>query len=142
MNKGSVKKSEEARSATLRRIQRRRRLANIRKTIIASALFAVALLAYCYVGRLPSPVSESERSERVAPEPIDAAAPTPVRPSPPALLAEPPPPALPIDQSDPFVRQLASALSTHPQLAVWLVNDDLIRRFAASVANISEGTSP
>ena len=27
-------------------------------------------------------------------------------------------------------------------LAAWLVNDDLIRRFAASVANISEGVSP
>ncbi len=135
-----MKKGEEARSATLRRIQRRRTLANIRKTIIASSLFAAALLTYCYVGRQPLPVSELARD--AAPKPTDVAAPTPARRSRAAPPAEPPPPALPIDQSDPFVRQLARALSTHPQLAVWLVNENLIRRFAASVANISEGMSP
>ena len=135
----SVKKSVQAQSATLRRIQRRRTRANIRKTIMACSLVAVALLAYCNLGRLPFPVSELARE---TPEPLDVAASAPVSPGLPDLPAEPPLPALPIDQSDPFVRQLARALSTHPQLAVWLVNEDLVRRFAASVANISEGLSP
>ena len=40
------------------------------------------------------------------------------------------------------MRQLAKAISSDPRLASWLVSDDLIRRFAASVANIAEGVSP
>jgi hypothetical protein len=44
--------------------------------------------------------------------------------------------------SDIVVRELASELSSHPKLAAWLVNDDLIRRFVASVDNIASGVSP
>ena len=69
-----MKKSEEVQSATLRRIQRRRKLARIRKTIIASALFAAALVSYCYVGRLPYPVSELvELVELAATKPKESA---------------------------------------------------------------------
>ena len=63
-----------------------------------------------------------------------------------ALVAEPdllPETLLPaIDESDPFVRELVTQLSSHPQIARWLVTDDLIRRFAAAVANVSLGDSP
>ena len=137
-----MSRGEEAGSATLRRIQRRRKLARIRKAIVASALLTAALVAYCYVGRLPDEVSEepdlaatlgerSELTDRVAPTRKDVA--SPARPSAPAVA---------IDQSDPFVRQLMRSLSAHPRFAAWLVNEDLIRRFVASVANIAEGVSP
>jgi len=140
----SVKKNEEVQSATLRRIQRRRKLAGIRKAIIASALFAAALVSYCYVGRLPYPVSELAKfAERVVtpeaqPDSVDVAAATPRKNS----LGAVPTPAIPIDQSDAFVRQVSSAISSHPHFAASLINDGLIRRFAAFVASISEGLSP
>jgi hypothetical protein len=44
--------------------------------------------------------------------------------------------------SDLVVRELASEISSHPKLAAWLVNEDLVRRFVASVDNIASGVSP
>jgi hypothetical protein len=44
--------------------------------------------------------------------------------------------------SDAVVRELVAEVSSHPKLAVWLVNEDLIRRFVASVDNIASGISP
>jgi len=44
--------------------------------------------------------------------------------------------------SDTAVRELVHDVSSHPQLAKWLVNEDLVRRFVASVDNIAEGRSP
>jgi hypothetical protein len=44
--------------------------------------------------------------------------------------------------SDTVVRELASEISSHPKLAAWLVNEDLVRRFVASVDNIASGVSP
>jgi len=44
--------------------------------------------------------------------------------------------------SDAVVRELAAEISSHPKLAAWLVNEDLIRRFVASVDNIASGVSP
>jgi hypothetical protein len=44
--------------------------------------------------------------------------------------------------SDAIVRELAASLSSNPKLAAWLVNEDLVRRFAASVDNIASGISP
>ena len=76
---------------------------------------------------------------------------------PPALvtdtLLEPPPPApvepppalveLPeLNVSDALVRGLVAALSAHPDLAAWLVSDDLVRRFVVVVDNIAEGRNP
>jgi hypothetical protein len=40
------------------------------------------------------------------------------------------------------VRELVSEISSHPKLAAWLVNEDLVRRFVASVDNIASGVSP
>jgi hypothetical protein len=137
-----VTKPEEARSATLRRIQRRRKLASIRKTIIACAFVVAALVTYCTVGRLPYPVSKLAElaGARDSAETEDVAAATePVASDEPA---RPPPPAIDVDDSDPLVRQLAKAISSDPRLVTWLVSDDLIRRFTASVANIAEGVSP
>jgi hypothetical protein len=47
-----------------------------------------------------------------------------------------------LSASDAVVRELASGLSSNPKLAAWLVNEDLIRRFTASVDNIASGVSP
>ena len=44
--------------------------------------------------------------------------------------------------SDAVVRELAAQISSHPKLAAWLVNEDLVRRFVASVDNIAAGVSP
>ena len=44
--------------------------------------------------------------------------------------------------SDAVVRELAAEISSHPKLAAWLLNEDLIRRFVASVDNIASGISP
>ena len=44
--------------------------------------------------------------------------------------------------SDTVIRELVAQLSSRPELAAWLVNEDLVRRFVASVDNMSEGASP
>jgi len=49
---------------------------------------------------------------------------------------------LDLDKSDDIVRKLVKELSSYPQLAVWLTNEDLIRRFTAVVDNIATGFSP
>ncbi len=47
-----------------------------------------------------------------------------------------------LNTSDMVVRELAAALSANPKLAAWLVNEDLIRRFTATIDNIAAGNSP
>jgi hypothetical protein len=48
----------------------------------------------------------------------------------------------PLDQMDPFLRQLLGALSNHPGLAEWLVSDDLIKQLAAAIHRSSRGELP
>jgi len=56
---------------------------------------------------------------------------------------EVPPLDLPeLDASDELVRRLVSGLSARPQLASWVVTDDLVRRFVISVVNVAQGASP
>jgi hypothetical protein len=47
-----------------------------------------------------------------------------------------------LNTADDIVSELVAELSSHPQLAQWLVNEDLVRRFTAAVENIANGTSP
>jgi hypothetical protein len=75
-----------------------------------------------------------------------AAEPTPAGEAP-AAEAEAPAPepafVLPsLDQSDPLVRELVARLSSHPQLARWLVTDELVRRTARIVGNVAWGEDP
>ena len=44
--------------------------------------------------------------------------------------------------SDAVVREVVAALSSQPEVVVWLANEDLVRRFVASVHLIAEGKSP
>ncbi|MGH8721381.1 MAG: DUF3014 domain-containing protein [Burkholderiales bacterium] len=48
----------------------------------------------------------------------------------------------PLNESDPLVRELVSALSSHPRIAAWLATDNLIRKFVVVVENIAYGTNP
>src|SRR5438067_8081342 len=48
----------------------------------------------------------------------------------------------PLDETDPLVRQLVSALSSHPTVAAWLATDHLIHNFALVTQDIAEGRSP
>nr|WP_263974855.1 DUF3014 domain-containing protein [Myxococcus xanthus] len=55
------------------------------------------------------------------------------------------PPAMPetsLPERDAEVRSLASQLSPDPELARWMDEKDLVRRFTAAVNNIAEGSSP
>jgi hypothetical protein len=47
-----------------------------------------------------------------------------------------------LDESDAVVRALAGQLSSHPELAGWLLPEGVIRRGVAVVANVAEGASP
>ena len=82
----------------------------------------------------PSPVLES------SPPPIEATA-TPAASAP--DLPSPEPTTLPpLAESDAFVRDLLTRLSTHPQVAAWVGADGLVQRFTAAVVNVSSGESP
>jgi len=71
-------------------------------------------------------------------------------PAPAPVVAEPAAPEVepaalelpPIGESDALVRELASALSSNPDLTAVLVPDHLVRRFTAAVVNIAQGESP
>lgn len=82
------------------------------------------------------------RRSRVS-EPVSAPSETPA-----ALTATPSPPPTPdptlpsLDDSDTFVRDLAKALSSHPQIALWLQVKGLVRKFVAVVENVADGASP
>jgi hypothetical protein len=47
-----------------------------------------------------------------------------------------------LDESDELIRKLVGELSSHPELAAWLMTDDVIRKFVAAVDNIASGHSP
>jgi hypothetical protein len=72
-----------------------------------------------------------------------ASAPAPAAPSETALGGTPEPVALPpLESSDPFVRDLAGRLSSHPRVLAWLAGTDLVRNFVVVVVNIANGQSP
>ncbi len=100
--------------------------------VLVVALVAIVLVAiggwYWYRHRTPPP------------PPVTAAPSTPAAQPPEAPAATPQLPEL--GASDALVRDLVAKLSARPELAGWLVNDDLARRFVASVVNVAEGTSP
>jgi hypothetical protein len=108
----------------------------------APVIAAISLLAALAIGAgawyllrsrdAADPQMEAAATD-VLPE-AEAVAPTPV--------ADPPLDLPALDASDAFLRDLVARLSSHPQLAAWLVNDNLVRRFVATVADLAEGMSP
>lgn len=76
-------------------------------------------------------------------EPEPAPAPAPVASTSTEPVDEPEPLVLPpLAESDFLIRDLVSGLSSNPDLAAMLIPDNLVRRFAATVVNIAQGTSP
>lgn len=51
-------------------------------------------------------------------------------------------PAVPLDESDPSVREFALALSSDPSFIKWLQSKELIRKFVVAVDNVANGVSP
>ncbi len=89
----------------------------------------------------PPAAPQSATRESAAADPSELASVGPDEPSPTPAASQGP--SLPeLDASDAFVRSAAKSLANHPELARWLLTDDLVRRFAAAVDNVAEGRSP
>jgi len=97
----------------------------IRGVAIVIPVLALMALWY-YYGRSTSPTHvDVDRQRVVAPRPDSPATDLP-----------------PLDQTDTLVRELVRALSSHPVIAAWLTNDQLIRNFTVAVDNVADGDTP
>lgn len=112
-----------------------------RKVILAGASFliiiAVVAAVYLVFFRDGKPV-ETETPEvlsAAAEQSADEALPE-ESPEPPVVLD------VALDESDDLIREMVAGLSTRPELARWLLTDDLARKFVAAVDNIATGESP
>ena len=47
-----------------------------------------------------------------------------------------------LEESDPWLRDIVGQLSTHPDIARWLLSEGMVRTFVVAVDNIAEGTPP
>jgi hypothetical protein len=100
--------------------------------VVIAVLIAAGAGVFYYLRREPPPASSgvSETEVPVA---------EPERP----LGADVEPIDLPpLDDTDPIVRELVRALSTHPRVLAWLTTNGLIRNFTVSVANVAAGRTP
>lgn len=95
--------------------------------IVGLALFAWLRSRSQEVVTTLAPVAGAPAAAETSSQPVAAA---PARPLP------------PLDSSDAFVREAAALLSSRAELARWLADDGLVRRFVAVVANVAEGASP
>lgn len=106
--------------------------------VIGVAVLLVAAAAGWWFFLRPQPAV-------VEPEPAPAvAAPQPVPPDP-AAEAPAPDDAEPLptlETSDALVRRLVAGVSASPKLAEWLVNDQLVQRFARIVGNVANDEDP
>jgi hypothetical protein len=109
--------------------------------LVGGALALMAVVAILLYGFL-SGVSEvpqtirGDVSEKTEPETL---APVPAEEPEPAADA----PELPkLQESDGFVRELLTALSSHAGLASYFLSDDLIRKGVVVVVNVAEGDPP
>jgi DUF3014 family protein len=100
-------------------------------TLAIIALVAVALLAVVYF------VFRNPAAPKAIPRPAaSVATPAPAASATPAVRL----PAL--DESDAFVRQTASGLSAHPEVARWLGRTALVRTLTVVVVNVADGETP
>lgn len=100
--------------------------------LAAAAILAVALLGVLFVvfRKPPQPAAT----------PLSIA--TPLAPPAPASTPTPAVDLPSLDDSDAFARQVAAALSAHPELARWLAQTSLVRRLTAVVENVANGETP
>ena len=59
-----------------------------------------------------------------------------------AAVAEEPIDLPELNASDELVRRSVAGLSSRPEWAAWLVNDDMVRRFVVAVVAVADGRSP
>lgn len=114
-----------------------------RKIIIGSSMVAaVAIILFIYLfiipkkapspPALPSTLSQQESSGETSAEP-------PVPKTEEEAVA---PLDIPLQDSDPEVREVLQPASSHPVFIDWLKTEDLVRKFVAVVDNIANGQSP
>ena len=103
---------------------------------LVALLVAVVAGGAWYLLRRPAVPRPDLSTRPAAAAPTAEAAPAPATPAERTFVL----PAL--EGSDAVVRELVARLSANPQLAAWFANDELIRRFVATVANLAEGASP
>jgi hypothetical protein len=120
-------------------MERRRR--QIRQALLVAALVIPGLLGAYLLLRSPEPppqVVEVVKAEppKPAPKPVVSQPPPPPEPEPQAIVLPP------LDQSDTFIRDLATNLSKRPEIGAWLLTDNLVRRFVAAVDAVATGQSP
>lgn len=108
---------------------------NLRILIGVAVVVLVAGSLFWFFGR-----GDGGGVQETAPEVVDAVALEPTQ-EPEELLSERLK-GVTLAGSDTVVREAVAALSSHPEVVVWLANEDLIRRFVASVHMIAEGKSP
>lgn len=99
--------------------------------IVLAVVVAVGVGLWFYLRPAPAP-------EAVAPPPAPAA---PAEPE----AAEPVPEEVavpPLEETDPWLREVVQQLSGHPALTQWLATDDLVQRFVVLVDNVADGVSP
>jgi Protein of unknown function (DUF3014) len=95
------------------------------------AVVAIGLLGVVYlVFRNPATPKATARPAVPAPATAPAATPTPA-----VQLPR-------LDESDGFVRQAATGLSAHPEVARWLGRTGLVRTLTAVVVNVADGETP
>jgi len=102
--------------------------------LVGAAIVLVAVVAYFWwrqSGEAPPEAVEEAGAELPLAKPEEEAAPEPPQVDLPSLA-----------ESDEWVRLVIGQLSAHPELARWLVTEDLIQRFVVVVDNVAEGTSP
>jgi len=102
---------------------------------IAAVLVALAAVYFFFLRSSTEPAPLPEVAQPAPPplepegeiEPLDEAL-----PDPPESL----------EASDAYLREIASRLSSHPQLAEWVVPENLLRRAVVAVDNVSRGENP
>jgi hypothetical protein len=104
-----------------------------RQMLALALVVAAAAVAYVLLWRSDTP-----------PQPAATGTEAPGTPAGTAPLGGEPKPVdvPPLGESDPLVRELVGALSSHPRVAAWLATDGLIRNFVVVVENIAYGTNP
>lgn len=117
------------------RSSRRRRALTDRPLLVAAVVALVLLLG---AGAWLWLRSDGGGTSTTAANPGDTAGAWPAASDSPDAAADLPE----LAASDSLVRELVADLSSRPELAEWLVTDDLVRRFVGAVVTVAAGTSP
>lgn len=108
--------------------------------VIFLGVLMLAVAAYWWLSRGPGASGDEDGATAQAEAGTQGQAGQ--EPAEPAEPAEPEIELPPLSASDAFVRDTAARLSEHPALVRWLANEDLVRRYVATVENVANGASP